>query len=216
MGDRSNDFGVSLAFVTRAYDTVVSEIQLLLSVRDAPVVIALDGRSGAGKSTLAASIAVAVGGSVVDTDDFFTNGPDGDWEARTTEAKVADAIDWRRLRAEALEPLRAGQVASWHPFDFESRVGLDSRVMTCAPASVIILEGAYSSRPELGDLIDLSVLVEAPDQLRRERLLTREGAKYMSTWRAIWEPAEDHYFETVRPRSSFNLIVMSDDEAAGT
>lgn len=196
--------------MTRAHDTIVAEIQLLRSVRDAPLVVALDGRSGAGKSNLAASIAVALSGSVIDADDFFTNGPDAEWEARSIEARVADALDWRRLRAEALEPLLAGRVASWHPFNFLTRVGLDARQESCAPAAVIILDGAYCSRPELGDLIDLSVLVEAQDEVRGQRLIAREGEDFMRTWHAIWDAAEDHYFTHVRPRESFDLIVTSD------
>ena len=198
--------------MTRASDTIIAEIQLLLSVRDTPLVVALDGRSGSGKSNLAASIAVALGGSVVDADDFFTNGPDAEWEARSTECKVADALDWRRLRAEALGPLLAGQIASWHPFNFLTRVGLDTRIETCAPAALIILDGAYCSRPELADLIDFSVLVEAQDEVRQQRLIAREGEDLMHTWHAIWDAAEDHYFAHVRPRESFNLIVTSDND----
>jgi uridine kinase len=198
--------------LTHACDTIVAEIQLLLTVREAPLVVALDGRSGAGKSNLAASIAVAVGGAVIDADDFFTNGPDAEWEARSTEAKVADALDWKRLRVEALEPLLAGEVASWHPFDFLSRVGLDSRLETCAPSAVIILDGAYCSRPELGDLINLSVLVEAPDDVRHQRLIAREGAEFMRAWHPIWDDAEEYYFTHVRPRESFDLIVTSDSD----
>ncbi|HEY5095710.1 MAG TPA: hypothetical protein VII69_11380 [Candidatus Eremiobacteraceae bacterium] len=198
--------------MTRASDTIIAEIQLLLSVRDTPLAVALDGRSGAGKSNLAAAIAVALGGSVVDADDFFTNGPDAEWEARSTEAKVADALDWRRLRAQALEPLLAGQVASWHPFNFLTRIGLDDRLETCAPSAVIILDGAYCSRPELADLIDFSVLVEAQDEVRQKRLIAREGEDFMRSWHAIWDAAEDHYFAHVRPRESFDLIVTSDSE----
>ncbi len=33
-------------------------------------------------------------------------------------------IDWRRLRAEALEPIATGGVATWHPFDFAIGHGL--------------------------------------------------------------------------------------------
>ena len=77
---------------------------------------------------------------------------------------------------------------------------------------MIILDGAYCSRPELGDLINLSVLVEAPDEVRRERLIAREGAESMSTWHAIWDDAEDHYFTHVRPRESFDLIVTTDSD----
>jgi uridine kinase len=93
--------------VTRAGETIVAEIQLLLSARGAPLVVGLDGRSGAGKSTLAASVALAVGGAAINVDDFSTGEIEGD--ARPIEVIVEGAVDWQRLRREALEPLLAGE-----------------------------------------------------------------------------------------------------------
>jgi uridine kinase len=168
----------------------------------------LDGRSGAGKSTLAASVARAVGGAHINVDDFSTGEVEGD--PRTIEDVVADAIDWRRLRAEALEPLLAGRTASWHSFDFVARKGLDSRMNTCAPAALIVLDGLYSARPELSDLLGLRVLVEAPTPLRARRLAAREGGALMRAWQPIWDAREDYYFSIVRPRDTFDLIVVSD------
>jgi uridine kinase len=195
--------------VTRAHETIVAEIQLHLSARGAPLVVALDGRSGSGKSTLAASVAIAVGGAAINVDDFSTGEIEGD--ARTIEAIVEDAVDWQRLRTEALEPLLAGETASWHPFDFISRAGLDPRINSCSPAPVIILDGLYSTRPELADLLGLRVLVESPDNLRARRLAEREGADFMRVWQPVWDAREDYYFSVVRPRAAFDLVVVSDD-----
>jgi len=64
-----------------------------------------------------------------------------------------------------LSRLFGGKVARWHPFDFE-RIRADGKyplkrgIVERQPADVIIVDGAYSSRPEVGDLIDLSVLVD--------------------------------------------------------
>jgi uridine kinase len=169
----------------------------------------VDGRSGAGKSTLTASIARAIGGANINVDDFSTGEVEGD--PRTIKAIVTDAVDWRRLRAEALEPLFAGRAASWHPLDFVARKGLDARLVTCAPASVIILDGLYSARPELTDLLSLRVLVEAPQEIRARRLSAREGADFMRTWQPIWNAREDYYFSVVCPRDTFDLVVVSEE-----
>lgn len=134
--------------------------------------------------------------------------PDSEWDLRSTEAKVADCIDWRRLRKEALEPLLAGRPASWHPFNFISGFGLSKEVIERKPAAVIILDGAYSCRPELADIVDLSVLIEmTDDKLRRQRLLAREGHDFMTEWHKRWDVAEDHYFSQVAPRAAFDLII---------
>jgi uridine kinase len=195
--------------VTRASETIVAEIQLLLSARGAPLVVGLDGRSGSGKSTLAATVALAVGGAAINVDDFSTGELESD--ARPIEAIFEDAVDWQRLRKDALVPLLAGETASWHPFDFASRAGLDSRLNSCSPAPVIILDGLYSTRPELADLLSIRILVEAPENLRARRLTAREGADFMQVWQPVWDAREDYYFSVVRPRGTFDLVVVSDD-----
>jgi len=159
---------------------------------------------------IAAAIAQEIGAAVIDGDDFYAGGSEADWDARTAEEKVALVIDWRRMRSEAIEPLLGGRVASWHPFDWDAGHGLAATPIVAESAPVVILDGAYSARPELSDLIDLFVLIEAPDDVRRERLIGREGADYTDDWYTRWDEAETYYFAEVRPPSSFDLIVRND------
>jgi uridine kinase len=195
---------------TSPEDAIVAAIQRLLTDRRPPILVAIDGRSGTGKSTLASRVAARVGGTVVEGDDFYAGGADAEWELRSVEEKVRECIDWRRLKTEALDPLLAGRSAAWHPFDFESGVGLAAHTISREPADVIILDGVYSARPELRDIVDLTVLVEVPDDLaRRHRLVGREGQTFMDSWHALWDGAEDYYFTQIRPPSSFDLVVTS-------
>jgi uridine kinase len=71
---------------------------------------------------------------------------------------------------------------------------------------VIIIDGIYSCRPELDDVIDLSVLVEAPAAIRRQRHNEREATDEAG-WHSRWDDAEDHYFAHVRPPESYDLVV---------
>ena len=75
---------------------------------------------------------------------------------------------------------------------------------------LILLDGAYSSAPELADVIDFSVLVVASDLLRQQRLAAREELVTLARWQSRWGPAEDHYFEQRRPCASFNVVVLAD------
>lgn len=131
-----------------------------------PLVVAIDGRSGTGKSTLAEHIAWEVGATIIDQDDFYSGGSLEDWRKLTPSEKVDRVIDWRCVRAEVLEPLRAGKVATWHPFDWESMAGGSAVSISAEPSSIVMLDGAYSSRRELADLIDLSILVVLPESGR--------------------------------------------------
>ncbi len=177
------------------------------------MLIALDGGSGAGKSTLAALIAKELNAALIPSDDFYSaHISNAEWDSYTPAQKVAEVIDWRRLRRNALEPLLAGKPARWHPFDFtrlrpDGTYPLSAHYVERAPADVIVLDGAYSSRPELADLIDLAVLVDVSIAVRHARLDGREPADFLKDWHARWDVAENYYFTTVRPKSSFDLVV---------
>jgi uridine kinase len=154
--------------------------------------------------------------ALVQSDDFFAAGiSNAEWDARTPEERAADAIDWRRVRGEALEPLLAGRPARWHAFDFAAGVRPDgtyairSEYIDREPARVIVLEGAYSTGGALTDLIDLTVLVDAPREVRHDRVQAREEREFLVAWHARWDAAEEVYFTQIRPRSSFDLVVTN-------
>ncbi len=174
--------------------------------RAAPLVVALDGRSGTGKSTLAKQLAVTSDAVVVDCDDFYAGGTDEAWLAQTPRQRAACGIDWRRLKGEAVGPLRDGRIAHYHPSDFINGAGLASHMVIGDPKAVIILDGAYSGRPELAEIVDIAVLIELPDGLRRSRLMAREGAAFMNRWHPIWDSAEDYYFRHVCPPSRYDFV----------
>jgi uridine kinase len=185
-----------------------------------PVVVGLDGGSGSGKSTLAAVLSAALDAVIVPSDDFFAAQiTDAEWDRFDAAERAGAAIDWRRLRREALEPLIAGVTASWHPFDFEAGTLPDGSYPMSAettirqPASVIVLDGAYSCRPELADLIDVAVLIDVPFDERHRRLASRDEKAFSDAWHGRWDAAEDHYFAQIRPAESFDLVVALDPAA---
>ncbi len=156
-------------------------------------------------------------------DDFFAASvSNAEWDRRTPEQRARDAIDWRRLKCEAIDPLRAGRSARWYAFDFlagprsDGTYPLRTTPTERAPKPVVLLDGAYSARPELADSLDLSVLVEATSTTREARLAAREGADFLRQWHARWDPAEEHYFGYVRPPASFDVVIQTDGVAALT
>jgi uridine kinase len=212
---------MSNAALTAARDRVISAVRRRQNGRHAHIVVALDGPSGSGKSTLARAIAEEIAAVVVPVDDFFAaHIPDAGWDARSAEARARDVFDWPRLRREAVEPLREGKTARWHAFDFEAGVlpdgtyGMSSDWVSRDPAPVVLLDGAYSAGPQLADLVDLTVLVDAPEGERRARLEAREDPHFLEAWHARWDAAEAHYFTRVRPPSAYDLIVTTSSEDA--
>jgi uridine kinase len=187
---------------------LASAIELRLSERrKRPLLVALDGRSGTGKSSLADDLANLFDALVIRGDDFYSGGTHEEWAQRTPEQKADQCVDWRRLRREVLEPLLAGRTARWRTHNWVTGRGLSDETSEEAPTRVIILDGAYSARPELSDLIDISVLVRADDQTRRSRLRGREGESAMEGWHPVWDEAETYYFTRVMKPADFDLVV---------
>jgi uridine kinase len=190
-----------------AADLLAERIDALVHAGGRPVLVALDGRSGVGKSTLAAAVGQRTGAAVIDGDDFYHGASAEHWDSLPPAQRMAGVIDWRRQRA-VLECLAGRRRAVWHPYDWEADDGsVAAAPNTCSPADAVLLEGAYSARPELADLFSLRVLLDVPPDVRRARLLRREGERYRTEWEARWSAAEDLYFETVMPAAAFDFVL---------
>ena len=210
MIDRSQQFAQIL----------VERIEAVRSQREGVVFVALDGRSGSGKSTIAGLVAEMMGTdqagrplvTVIEGDDFYSGGSIQRWLARTLADRARTVIDWRSLRA-VLLALRGSGQAVWGAFDWESEnwdgddIPLSAELVHCQVTPVVLLEGAYSARPELADLIDLRVLLTVPPAVRRAQLLAREGDGYRADWEQVWSEAEDYYYGSVVGREWFDLVL---------
>ena len=187
-----------------------------------PIVVALDGGSGAGKTTLARRFMRLTNVAMVALDDFYqTVIAESEWPRKTVAERLEGVFDWSRVRAEAVEPLRAGRPGRWHAFEFARGLGKagtyspKQQVTEVAPAPTILVEGAYSASPPLRDLIDLAVLVVAQSQTRRVRLAVRERdpTEFLSKWHGIWDEVETYYFQHVCPPESFDLVIRNENSA---
>lgn len=158
-----------------------------LAERGGPALVAIDGRCGAGKTALAAALARELGCAVVHTDDFYLPFARRDPAWQSTPAAN---MDFARLRAQVLDPLRAGRAASYRPYNCHNDTMGEARAL---PAGALtILEGSYSHHPDLG-AYDLRVFVTcAPDEQAR-RLRAREGTAWPG-FQARWIPLEEGYF----------------------
>lgn len=199
---------------------IVTRLRELLVDRDQSLVVGIDGRSGVGKSTLAATISKELSDTrgdsvsviVIEGDDFYTGGSARTWDRKTIMQNVDSVIDWRRQR-DVLEQLHRNDVAEWQPFDWDAEtwesdvVPFVSTPTVVRAAPVVVLEGVYSCRPELHDLLDLRVLLDVPTDVRSRQILDREGDDYHADWWARWSMAEDHYFGTVMPVERFDLVL---------
>jgi uridine kinase len=165
---------------------VLDLIAVARSRATGPVLVGIGGRGGAGKTTLAGMI---LGAQIVSTDEF--------WDG--------EAFDIARLLTEVVEPLSAGEPATFAPYDWEAHKARGLR--TVAAKGVIVIEGVCALQRTLRDAYAVRVWVEAPYEVRLERGLARDGEAARATWVGVWMPEEDRYVATDDPVPSAHVVI---------
>lgn len=166
-----------------------------VSVASRPALIGISGFSGSGKSAMAVSLTRELPETCIVEADLLWN-PEMD---RLSEDW--SSIDRLRLRSEVLVPLRMGEDATFRPYDWEQeKLGAPVTLPKCRRA---IVEGIGIFHPDLSDLFDVKVWVDAPFEDAMESGMRRDREEYglanEAQWRDVWIPNERAYFERFRP-----------------
>jgi uridine kinase len=174
--------------------------------------VAIDGHSAAGKSTFAAALAAQIDAALIPGDDFYRVMNDEERAQLSPSEGIERYFDWERMRAEVLVPLRGGLDAVYRPYDWDSGL-LAEETTTIGTAPTVVLDGVYSSRPELEEFFELSVFVSAPADVRWARQIQRGDAV---EWLRRWDEAEKLFFAHVRPPQGFDLVVRGVEREIGS
>lgn len=155
--------------------------------------VLVDGPAGSGKTTFAGRLAAALGAdtAVVHMDDIYAG-----WT-------LDGAIE--RLTAGVLRPLAAGRTGCYHRYDWATERFEDAPVEVPVP-EVLVVEGCGSSPRALDGWTTLRIWVEAPEQLRLARGLTRDGDHLAEHWHR-WLQVEAAEFGREDTRARADLRV---------
>ncbi|MCZ4297258.1 uridine kinase [Henriciella marina] len=171
-----------------------------------PFLVAMSGGSGSGKSTLADALIqrLGPGRAVIFHEDGYYwpmrhYGPCDTPEQRAAIIEQANYDDpASKDTAHLVNDIRAlkrGQVIEQPVYDFDRHDRDETRTLRIEPAPVIILEGIHAlSVKALRPLIDLSIYVDTPDDLRLARRIRRDVVERERTVQNVLE----HYLKTVR------------------
>ncbi|RLV55211.1 dephospho-CoA kinase [Aeromicrobium phragmitis] len=155
-------------------------------------VVAVDGRSGAGKSWFAERLARRLAAPVFSLEDIYPG-----W--RGLEATVPLVRDV--LAALAVDEF--GRVPRW---DWEHDRPGDSIVVS--PAPTLIVEGVGAGATPLRPFLSLLVWLEAPDDVRKERALARDG-KTFAPWWDVWAEQERAHFSREMTAGAADLVIRA-------
>jgi uridine kinase len=184
-------------------DRVLGLIAQRSSTRS-PLLVAIDGLGGAGKSTFATELSAHLPNSgIVGVDDFYRPMEHANRFKLASQGGYKQHFDWQRLRDEVLEPLSRRRRARFRRYDWATNGLADWRDVV--PQDVVIVEGVFSTRPELRPLLGVTVYVDASREVRVARMRARRYEDL--NWLESWMAAEEWYVEHIRPAEHVDLVL---------
>ena len=174
-----------------------------------PLVLGIDGRSGAGKSELAADVVrrlrrhahLADPGAValLALEDAYRG-----WYGL--------GVGVGAVAAGVLEPLSRGLPGTVQRFDWAAGE-LDGPLTVPGPGlpvpRVLVLEGCGAGAASCAPFVDLLVWLEAPEERRRRRAMSRDGESWAHLWDA-WRAQEQALLEARDARAAADLVLRTD------
>lgn len=155
-------------------------------------VIAIDGRSGAGKTALALDLADRIGAPILHLERLYPG-----WHGLSRTPAVVRAL---------LADLAIGETGRARQWDWEADA--PGRWLTVRPTNDLIIEGVGAGATALRPFLSHLVWLEAPEEERRRRALTRDGDTYAPWW-DVWAAQEEQYIATDHTPEAADLIVST-------
>jgi uridine kinase len=195
--------------------------ELLQHYAHGRVVVAVDGADGAGKTVFADDLAVemrGLGHTVfrASMDDFhqpralrYSKGRE------SAEGFYQDSFDYSAFRRVLLGPFRMAGATGFSTefFDLKRDVPFESRWQTGPADAILIVDGLFLLRPELKGIWNFAIWLDAPDEVRRERMIERDGSHPESDT-ALGQRylgAQELYQSEAKPRTAASAIVDNTD-----
>jgi uridine kinase len=158
--------------------------------------LAVAGASGSGKTTLAAELARTLGGLHFSLDTYYRDLSHLPVAERAQQNFDDPAMIEVPLLTAHLEALSRGETIERPLYSFAEYIRIPGQTETIRPESVVVVEGLFTLYfPQLRPLYQLSVFVDAADDICFERRLKRD----MEERGRSPESVRQQYDATVRP-----------------
>ena len=187
-------------------ENIIKSVALLLEKKP-DAVIAIDGPCASGKTTLARLLAEKFRIQVIHMDDFFLPA------ALRTEERLAEHggnVHYERFCKEVVSGIKSGKAFEYRAYS--CRTGDYKETKKISPHQAILVEGSYSLHPEFSEIYDMKIFVVADPETRHERILQRNGETALETFKSLWIPLEDKYFEHFGIMKNCDIILKTDQK----
>jgi uridine kinase len=168
-----------------------------------PVVLGIAGCSGSGKTTLARELATQLDATLFPLDFYYrdlAHLPPG--ERHTHNFDHPDALESELFLAH-IRTLKQGTPIDRPIYDFTTHSRVANKHDSIAPAKFVVVEGIMALHwPELCELFDFSIYVEAPHELCLTRRIHRDKLERGRTEESVRE----QYDAAVRPMADLFVI----------
>lgn len=195
-------WGVQRAQVAGDVDRLIDLIEQERDECGRPIVVGVSGYAGSGKSTLVRDVVERRSDMVrLRGDDFLdpsrSHRRSPDW----------DGVERERLVQEVLAPFREQRAGVFRRFDWSRRVLGEPEPIPEAEVLIIDLIGLF--HPDALASLDLTIWVDVPLEVARERGMARDrasGRDHERLWRDVWVPNEIDFERTFAPRDHADVL----------
>ncbi len=195
-----SDASVGNSAHTAAIETITDQVLELIEAGTPTPIILVDGRTGSGKTTFAAALQNRLfqkGESaprVIHMDDLFEG-----WDG------LQAGVDY--LIRQILSPLSRREGASWQEYDWAAgeRAGVWREFRGGTP---LIIEGVGSLSRVAAEQADITIWLEADQEVRRARLTDRQGpGDGDGSWIAMWSAQEADFYAREKSDEIADLVI---------
>lgn len=163
---------------------------------DLPIFVGIAGGSGSGKTTLAENICRIFPDSIlISQDSYYKNLSHLPFEERAKQNfDHPNALDFSLLREHLLD-LKNGKGIEQPSYNFHCHLR-EETTRWVEPAQIILVEGILLlAAPEVRDLFDIKIFVDADDDVRILRRIERDMTERSRDFNSI----KEQYLQTVKP-----------------
>ena len=175
------------------------------------LVIAVDGCGGAGKSTLCRALAAEIEPwaptQLLQLDNFY-HPLNANQRTQLQHMPARQAyFNVMEFKHKVLKPLSKGLCARYKPFHWLD--GESDQVVELLPTGVLLIDGVFSFSAPLRGMVHLSLFVETPLQLRKQRLIERPQLDI--EWVNHWQSTESWHHQQELTSTATEFMVSGTD-----